>query len=248
MQAKTKELKTTLNSEFGLIHELCVFVLLNTRKPDLIRATLDTLAVYLTWVPLGYIFESNLLQMLLQLFPQPTYRNVALQCLTEVRRLRLSHLLFCGWGRAGQPPAACGWAGRLRCWQHCGKRRAQRLGGCGGGWFVLRGGLHLHPVVRTPPADQLAGHGQRLQPPLRAHLQGLHDAAAAGGAAHRQHPRRVSAGFPRGAGGASCYPLLPGHSRMWLGRLRRHDSCTATGRTSLFSAQAACARVPRVLG
>lgn len=62
-QAKTKELKTSLNNEFRLIHELCVFVLCNTRKPDLIRTTLDTLAVYLTWVPLGYIFESNLLQV-----------------------------------------------------------------------------------------------------------------------------------------------------------------------------------------
>jgi exportin-1 len=56
-----------------------VFVLCNTRKPDLIRTTLDTLSVYLTWVPLGYIFESNLLQILLQLFPQPAFRNVALQ-------------------------------------------------------------------------------------------------------------------------------------------------------------------------
>lgn len=86
-QAKTKELKNTLNNEFRLIHELCVFVLCNTRKSDLIRATLDTLSVYLTWVPLGYIFESNLLQMLLQLFPQPAYRNVALQCLTEIGSL-----------------------------------------------------------------------------------------------------------------------------------------------------------------
>lgn len=50
MQAKTKELKNALNNDFRLIHELCVFVLCNSRKPDLVRATLDTLAVYLTWV------------------------------------------------------------------------------------------------------------------------------------------------------------------------------------------------------
>lgn len=79
LQAKERELKATLNNEFRLIHEICVFVLCNTRKPDLIRTTLDTLSVYLTWVPLGYIFESNLLQILLQLFPQPAFRNVALQ-------------------------------------------------------------------------------------------------------------------------------------------------------------------------
>ncbi|KAF5832627.1 armadillo-type protein [Dunaliella salina] len=86
-QAKERELKASLNNEFRLIHEICVFVLCNTRKPDLIRTTLDTLSVYLTWVPLGYIFESNLLQILLQLFPQPAFRNVALQCLTEVGSL-----------------------------------------------------------------------------------------------------------------------------------------------------------------
>lgn len=88
-QAKTKELKTTLNNEFRLIHEICVFVLCNTRKPDLIRATLDTLSVYLTWVPLGYIFESNMLQILLQLFPQPAFRNVALQVRRRWGALRL---------------------------------------------------------------------------------------------------------------------------------------------------------------
>ena len=31
-------------------------------------ATLDTLNVYLTWVPLGYIFESNLVELLLQVW------------------------------------------------------------------------------------------------------------------------------------------------------------------------------------
>ncbi|GAX79005.1 hypothetical protein CEUSTIGMA_g6445.t1 [Chlamydomonas eustigma] len=86
-QAKTKELKTSLNNEFRLIHELCVFVLMNTRKVELIKATLETLNVYLTWVPLGYIFESNLVELLLQMFPQPAFRNTALQCLTEVGSL-----------------------------------------------------------------------------------------------------------------------------------------------------------------
>ncbi|GLC60282.1 Exportin-1 [Pleodorina starrii] len=89
-QAKTKELKQTLTVEFKAIHELCVFVLNNTRKPELIRATLETLSVYLTWVPLGYIFEGNLLEMLLQLFPQAPFRNVALQCLTEVGSLQMA--------------------------------------------------------------------------------------------------------------------------------------------------------------
>lgn len=85
MQAKIKDLKQSLNTEFRLIHELCLFVLNASQKPDLIRATLATLHAYLSWVPLGYIFESNIVEVLLKLFPQPPFRNVALQCLTEVR-------------------------------------------------------------------------------------------------------------------------------------------------------------------
>ena len=49
------------------------------------RATLSTLYAYLSWVPLAYVFESNLVEALLKLFPQPPYRNVALQCLSEAR-------------------------------------------------------------------------------------------------------------------------------------------------------------------
>ena len=85
MQAKTSELKISLNSEFRLIHELCLFVLNASQKPDLIRVTLETLHAYLSWVPLGFILESNIVEVLLKLFPQPHYRNVALQCLSEVR-------------------------------------------------------------------------------------------------------------------------------------------------------------------
>ena len=85
MQAKTQELKNSLNNEFRAIHELCLFVLNASQKPDLIKATLTTLHAFLSWVPLAYIFESNILEVLLKLFPQPPFRNVALQCLTEVR-------------------------------------------------------------------------------------------------------------------------------------------------------------------
>ena len=58
-------------------------------KPDLIRATLSTLNAFLSWVPLGYIFESNLVDVLLRLFPQPAFRNLALQCLAEVAALQV---------------------------------------------------------------------------------------------------------------------------------------------------------------
>ena len=89
LQAKIDDLKQSLNTEFQLIHELCLFVLTASQKPDLIRATLTTLSAYLSWVPLGFILHSNIVEVLLKLFPQPHYRNVALQCLTEVRAVRL---------------------------------------------------------------------------------------------------------------------------------------------------------------
>ncbi|KAE8717727.1 Protein EXPORTIN 1A [Hibiscus syriacus] len=86
-QQKIKELKQSLNSEFQLIHELCLYVLSASQRTELIRATLSTLHAFLSWIPLGYIFESTLLETLLNFFPVPSYRNLTLQCLTEVAAL-----------------------------------------------------------------------------------------------------------------------------------------------------------------
>lgn len=87
-QQKIKELKQSLNSEFQLIHELCLYVLSASQRTELIRATLATLHAFLSWIPLGYIFESPLLETLLKFFPVPSYRNLTLQCLTEVAGLQ----------------------------------------------------------------------------------------------------------------------------------------------------------------
>uniref|UniRef100_A0A6N2N6B7 Exportin-1 C-terminal domain-containing protein n=1 Tax=Salix viminalis TaxID=40686 RepID=A0A6N2N6B7_SALVM len=74
-------------TEFQLIHELCLYVLSASQRTELIRATLSTLNAFLSWIPLGYIFESPLLETLLKFFPMPSYRNLTLQCLTEVAAL-----------------------------------------------------------------------------------------------------------------------------------------------------------------
>lgn len=87
--AKTKELKSSFNEQFASVHELCLMVLSASQRPDLIKATLMTLNAFLSWVPLGYIFESNLVEVLLRLFPQQPFRNVALQCLAEVAALQV---------------------------------------------------------------------------------------------------------------------------------------------------------------
>ncbi|WVZ12821.1 hypothetical protein V8G54_017351 [Vigna mungo] len=87
-QQKIKELKQSLNSEFQLIHELCLYVLSASQRTELICATLCTLHAFLSWIPLGYIFESPLLETLLKFFPIPAYQNLTLQCLTEVAALQ----------------------------------------------------------------------------------------------------------------------------------------------------------------
>ncbi|PUZ69349.1 hypothetical protein GQ55_2G100800 [Panicum hallii var. hallii] len=86
-QQKIKELKGSLNSEFRLIHELCLNVLSQSQQPELLCATLATLHAFLSWIPIGFIFESPLLETLLKFFPIAAYRNLTLQCLTEVAAL-----------------------------------------------------------------------------------------------------------------------------------------------------------------
>lgn len=54
------------NREFQLVHELCQYVLSMSQRPELIRATLSTLHAFLSWIPLGYIFESALVRYLTQ--------------------------------------------------------------------------------------------------------------------------------------------------------------------------------------
>lgn len=88
--AKTKELKAELNNEFKQIYELCMFVLTaDNVGTSLMRAALGTMHAFLSWVPLGYIFETSLAQTLLRLFPVEAYRNLVLKCLTEVGSLQV---------------------------------------------------------------------------------------------------------------------------------------------------------------
>jgi len=63
-------------SEFQLIHELCLYVLSASQRAELIRATLSTLHAFLSWIPLGYIFESPLVcTMILHSWSFPYIRN-----------------------------------------------------------------------------------------------------------------------------------------------------------------------------
>ncbi|KAF0307331.1 Exportin-1 [Amphibalanus amphitrite] len=84
-QAKAKHLKDTMCSEFSQIFQLCQFVMETSQNAPLVGATLDTLLRFLNWIPLGYIFETKLISLLIYKFLNvPMFRNVTLQCLTEI--------------------------------------------------------------------------------------------------------------------------------------------------------------------
>ena len=90
-QAKALNLKTRMGQEFSDIFQLCYEVLDKATRPSLIVATLNTVLRYMQWIPLGYIFETELLNLLTNKFlsPQDT-RAVTLKCLTEAASLNAS--------------------------------------------------------------------------------------------------------------------------------------------------------------
>lgn len=59
--------------------QLCEFILTRSRKPALLQVTLQTLLRFITWIPLGYIFETKLVETLcMRFFAAPAFRTDAL--------------------------------------------------------------------------------------------------------------------------------------------------------------------------
>ena len=84
-QVKAKNLKESMNNEFQQVFQLCNFIMANSQNTNLINVTLETLLRFLNWIPLGYIFETELIPHLINTFLViPVFRNVTLKCLTEI--------------------------------------------------------------------------------------------------------------------------------------------------------------------
>ena len=64
-QAKVKNLKNQMCGEFSEIFGLCSEILKEAQKGSLIKATLETLLRFLNWIPLGYIFETPIIDVLI---------------------------------------------------------------------------------------------------------------------------------------------------------------------------------------
>ncbi len=75
--------------------DLCCFVLNTAIESDqvakvLVRSCLDTFASFMSWIPYGYIFETDICDKLLQhFFIKPSYRNDSLKCLLEIVTLQI---------------------------------------------------------------------------------------------------------------------------------------------------------------
>jgi exportin-1 len=96
---QASQLKQTMVNDFGAIFELCTWVLdqaisnPNVIKQSLIRQCLKTLQAFLSWIPLGYIFETNLVELILNNFVVPaTTRIEGIKCFTEIATLPIEEL------------------------------------------------------------------------------------------------------------------------------------------------------------
>lgn len=90
-QAKTKYLKEIMCHEFEKIFQLCTFVMETSTNENLVQSTLETLLPFLNWIPVQYVFNTRLIDMLtLRFLPEPRFRNVTLQCLTEIAAIKTS--------------------------------------------------------------------------------------------------------------------------------------------------------------
>ena len=97
-----------LCEQFQPIFELCQFVMENSGEASLIEQTLATMLRFLSWIPIGYVFETDLvptlvnkveqapfsargqvlthshLSTVLQFLNVPMFRNPTMQCLAEI--------------------------------------------------------------------------------------------------------------------------------------------------------------------
>jgi exportin-1 len=85
-----------LTNEFAAIFELCQFVINQSIenpasiKQTLIRQCLKTLQTFLSWIPLGYIFQTDLVENILRnLIAPPSTRLEAIKLFTEISQVSL---------------------------------------------------------------------------------------------------------------------------------------------------------------
>ncbi|CAD6189633.1 unnamed protein product [Caenorhabditis auriculariae] len=91
-QAKEQYLKQQFCGQFQEVFTLCLTILEKCPSNSMVQATLKTLHRFLTWIPVGYVFETNITEILSENFLSlEVYRVVTLQCLTEISQIAVEH-------------------------------------------------------------------------------------------------------------------------------------------------------------
>lgn len=86
-----------MTDQFGKVNELCYWVLNQALTaqvaPSLVKSCLRTLQAFLSWIPLEFIFNRDLIENLINHFILPIHsRNEAIKCFTEISSLTFGEL------------------------------------------------------------------------------------------------------------------------------------------------------------
>ena len=97
LQNEVAHLKSQMTDQFTKVNELCYWVLSQALtsqiNPSLVKTCLKALQAYLSWIPLNYIFSTDLIENLIQHFILPiSSRNEAIKCFTEIASLTFDEL------------------------------------------------------------------------------------------------------------------------------------------------------------
>ncbi|KAH7694836.1 hypothetical protein AAVH_38112, partial [Aphelenchoides avenae] len=88
--AKATHLKQQFCGQFESVHALCYEILESSDNAQLVYATLHTLHGFLNWIPVGYVFENNLVDLITTKFlPYPVFRSISVKCLTEISSINI---------------------------------------------------------------------------------------------------------------------------------------------------------------
>jgi exportin-1 len=90
VSAKATHLKQQFCGQFESVHALCYEILDSSDNAQLVYATLHTLHGFLNWIPVGYVFENNLIELITTKFlPYPVFRSLSVKCLTEISSISI---------------------------------------------------------------------------------------------------------------------------------------------------------------
>lgn len=96
LKQQAKQLKESMTNDFATIFELCMWVLTQAAqnpqsiKPSLVRSCLKTFQAFLSWIPFAYIFDTDLIPLVINNFLAPASSRIeAIRCFTEIASLPL---------------------------------------------------------------------------------------------------------------------------------------------------------------